>query len=234
MCPVGFARWAASRTRLAKPACGLLCELSLVNVIANPGARTRLVNPPRELPSQTWRAAVPCSSSRLANPGARPCLASRSCESRRANLPCELPRRITGERIRLACRAASRSRLASSLCELPPPTSGGGKISPWCAPRRPAPWQRTPTMRSRQFGDGGMLAKCVPRRLAMASFSLHAFLKRPRTEKAPLPGNISPPCIQNKLALAIFVRHVSEKPRKSPFGNALRADLAREGRFSLH
>ena len=33
-----------------------------------------------------------CASSRLANPGARPCLASRSCESRRANPSCALSR----------------------------------------------------------------------------------------------------------------------------------------------
>ena len=68
----------------------------------------------------------------------------------------------------------------------------------------------------------------------MAIFLPHASLKGPRTRKAPLPGNISPPCIQNELALAIFARHVSEKRRKSPFGNASREDLAREGPFSLH
>ena len=68
----------------------------------------------------------------------------------------------------------------------------------------------------------------------MAIFSLHVSQKRPRTGKAPLPGNISPPCIQNELALARSARHASEKPRKSPFGNAWRADLAREGPFSLH
>ena len=176
MCPVGFARWAASRTRLAKPACGLLCELSLVNVIANPGARTRLVNPPRELPSQTWRAAMPCSSSRLANPGARPCLASRSCESRRANLPCELPRRITGERIRLACRAASRSRLASSLCELPPPnvrrrqdfavvrSTEAGAMATYAHDALSAVRRRRDAreMRSQAPGDGKFFASCIP------------------------------------------------------------------------
>ena len=32
-----------------------------------------------------------------------------------------------------------------------------------------------PSMRSRQFGDGGMLAKCVPRRLAMVRFRRGAF-----------------------------------------------------------
>ncbi len=55
-----------------------------------------------------------CSPRHLANPGARSCLASHSCESRRANPSCAL------------------SRFANPLCELPPPTSDGGKISPWC------------------------------------------------------------------------------------------------------
>ncbi len=53
-------------------------------------------------------------------------------------------------------------------------------------------------------------------------------------EKAPLPGNISPPCIQNKLALARYARHVSEKPRKSLLEDASREYLARKGPFSLH
>ena len=89
-------------------------------------------------------------------------------------------------------------------------------------------------MRSQAPGDGKFSPWCVLGRLAVAIFSLHASPKGPRTGKAPLPGNISPPCIQNELALARYARHVSEKPRKPPFGNAWRADLAREGPFSLH
>ena len=96
------------------------------------------------------------------------------------------------------------------------------------------PQLRDATVRSRALGDGNISPWCVPGRLSVAIFSLHASPKGPRTGKAPLPGNISPPCIQNELALAIFARHASEKPRKSPFGNAWRADLAREGPFSLH
>lgn len=68
----------------------------------------------------------------------------------------------------------------------------------------------------------------------MASFALHVSQKVPRTGKAPLPGNISPPCIQNELTLARFARHVSEMPCKSPFGNTPREDLATKGIFSLH
>ena len=68
----------------------------------------------------------------------------------------------------------------------------------------------------------------------MAIFSLHASQKGPRTGKSPVRGNISPPCIQNELALAGYARHVSEKPRKSPFGDAPRGYLARKGPPSLH
>lgn len=68
----------------------------------------------------------------------------------------------------------------------------------------------------------------------MAIFSLHVSLKGPRTGKASLPGNISPPCIQNELALARYARHVSEKPRKSPLEDASREYLARKGPFSPH
>lgn len=68
----------------------------------------------------------------------------------------------------------------------------------------------------------------------MASFALHVSQKVPRTGKAPLPGSISPPCIQNELTLARFARHVSEMPCKSPFGNTPREDLATKGIFSLH
>lgn len=68
----------------------------------------------------------------------------------------------------------------------------------------------------------------------MASFALHVSQKVPRTGKAPLPGNISPPCIQNELTLARFARHVSEKPCKSPSEDASREYLATKGIFSLH
>lgn len=65
----------------------------------------------------------------------------------------------------------------------------------------------------------------------MASFALHVSQKVPRTGKAPLPGNISPPCIQNELTLARFARHVSEKPCKSPSEDASREYLARKEPF---
>ena len=86
----------------------------------------------------------------------------------------------------------------------------------------------------RALADGKMLAKCVPGRQSVASFALHASRKWPRTGKSPVRGSISPPCIQNELALAGYARHASEKPRKQPFGNTPREDLAMKGPLSLH
>ena len=64
-------------------------------------------------------------------------------------------------------------------------------------------WRYVDVMRSRVSDDGDIL----PRRIQ----------KRPRTGKGPLRGNVSPPCIQNELALARYACHVSEKPCKSPW-----------------
>ena len=157
-----------------------------------------------------------CASSRLANPGERPCLASRSCGSRRANPPC------------------ASSRFAKPPCELPPPnvrrrqdfavvrSTEAGAMATYARDALSAVRRRRDAreMRSQAPGCGKFSPWCVPGRPFVAIFSLHASPKEPRTGKAPLPGNISPPCIQNELALARYARHVSEKRRKSPFGNA--------------
>ena len=116
-----------------------------------------------------------------------------------------------------------------------------------CVPQRPTAaifrrgtfpggrsWQYSRAMRSQAASCGEKVLRCILGRLVVAIFSLHASPKGPRTGKAPLPGNISPPCIQNELALAIFARHVSEKPRKSPSEDTPREDLARKGHLSLH
>ena len=96
------------------------------------------------------------------------------------------------------------------------------------------PWQDSAAVRSRALADGKMLAKCVPGRQSVASFALHASQKWLRTGKSPVRGSILPPCIQNELAMAGYARYASEKPRKPPFGNARREDLARKDPFSLH
>ena len=79
-----------------------------------------------------------------------------------------------------------------------------------------------------------MLTLCVPGCLTMAIFCPGVSQKRPRTGKGPLRGNISPPCIQNELALARSARHASEKPCKSPLEDTPREYLARKEPFSLH
>ena len=100
--------------------------------------------------------------------------------------------------------------------------------------KMPLCWQDVANMRSRALDDGKMLARCVPGRQSVASFALHASQKRSRTGKSPARGSILPPCIQNELAMAGYARYASEKPRKPPFGNARREDLARKGLLSLH
>ena len=52
----------------------------------------------------------------------------------------------------------------------------------------------------------------------MATYRPDAFMKGPRTGKAPLRGNISPACIQIQLVLARYARHASKKPRRAPLG----------------
>ena len=94
--------------------------------------------------------------------------------------------------------------------------------------------QDSAAVRSRALADGKILAKCVPGRQSVANFALHASRKRPRTGKSPVRGKIRAPCIRNELAMAGYARYASEKPRKPPFGNARREDLARKGHFSLH
>ncbi len=89
-------------------------------------------------------------------------------------------------------------------------------------------------MHSQAPGGGDMLTLCVPRCLTMAIFCPDVSPKRPQTGKRPLRGNISPPCIQNELALARYARHASEKPCKSPLEDTPREYLARKGPFSLH
>ena len=162
------------------------------------------------------------------------------CSSSRPSSPaCEPDVRIEpphkpGVQLCLARRAASQTWRAAVPC------ASSRFAKPPCEPAVRAAFpnvrrrQDFAVVRSWAAVRGNILARCVLGRPSVAIFSLHASPKGPRTGKAPLPGNISPPCIQNELALARYARHVSEKPRKPPFGNAPREDLAREGPFSLH
>ena len=119
-------------------------------------------------------------------------------------------------------------------CPIPPRASTGcGNMSTLCVLKHLAmaryrryvlsdawQWQDFVVMRSRTAIRGNILARCIPGHLAAAIFSLHASPTGPQTGKAPLPSKIRAPCIRNELALARYARHVSEKPRKPPFGNA--------------
>ena len=89
-------------------------------------------------------------------------------------------------------------------------------------------------MRSRALCRGKISSRYVPGRQSVASFALHASRKWPRTGKSPVRGKIRAPCIRNELALAGYARHASEKPRKQPFGDTPREDLAMKGPLSLH
>ena len=147
-----------------------------------------------------------------------------------------------------ACSRCALGRSAMARCSRNAfSASGSGEICADCVPQRPTAaifrrgtfpggrsWQYSRAMRSQAASRGDKLLQCVLGRLAVAIFSFHASPKGPRTGKAPLPGNISPPCIQNELALARYARHASEKRRKSPLEDTPRAYLAREGPFSLH
>ena len=105
-----------------------------------------------------------------------------------------------------------------------------------CSRYRPQPTAlpRVREMHSQAPGGGDMLTLCVPRCLTMAIFCPGVSRKWSRSGKGSLRGNISPPCIQNELALARYARHASEMPRKSPSEDTPREDLARKGLFSLH
>ena len=107
---------------------------------------------------------------------------------------------------------------------------------------------RSSRMRSRATGSGNILARCVPKRLSVARFRRGAFpginpwqvlrSVHPKSglgrENRQFAARFARHASENGLALAGYARHASEKPRKPPFGNAPREDLARKGRFSLH
>ena len=147
-----------------------------------------------------------------------------------------IPALHPADRTRLPPTAPRQCRPAAGSPAPMTPRASAGTATIW---RRYAlsdawQWQDFAAMRSRTAIRGKTSPWCVPRRQSVAIFSLHASPKGPRTGKAPLPGKIHAPCIQNELALERYTRRVSEKPRKSPFGNASREDLARKGPFSLH
>ena len=127
-------------------------------------------------------------------------------------------------RLRGATAISQQARAAEGLL---------GKMSSRSILERGLPRQDVATARFRAAGPGKISPWCVPGRRSVAFFSPHAFPKGPRTGKAPVRGNISPPCIRNGLVLARYARHASEKPRKQPSGNTPREDLAAKRPFLL-
>ena len=111
-----------------------------------------------------------------------------------------------------------------------------------------SPMARSSRMRSRATGSGNILARCVPERLSVARFRRGAFsggnpwqVLRPMHPKSGLGREnrqfavrFARHASENGLPLARYARHASEKPRKPPFGNAPREDLAMKGPLLLH
>ena len=156
-------------------------------------------------------------------------------ESRRSSMArsSRMRSRATGSGNILARCVPGRSTMAKCSRDAFP------SVRRWrdCALMRPWPdwqWQYSRAVRSRASIRGKIPPRCVPGRQSVAIFSSHASPRGLRTGKSPVRGKIRAPCIRNELALARYARHASEKPRKQPFGNTPREDLARKGPFSLH
>ena len=68
----------------------------------------------------------------------------------------------------------------------------------FCLGARYRPWRYSAAVRSRASIRGKIPPRCVPGRLSVASFALHASRKRPRAGKSPVRGKIRAPCIRKR------------------------------------
>lgn len=105
------------------------------------------------------------------------------------------------------------------------PAGAVGRSVPWDAGRSAGvqSWQDCAAMRSPASDSGKISPRCVFGRRSVAAFSLHAFPKGPRTEKTPVRGNISPPCIQNELGFGkIFAPCIRKAPQTGVRGYTAR------------
>ena len=107
---------------------------------------------------------------------------------------------------------------------------------------------RSSRMRSRATGSGNILARYVPKCLAVARSHHGAFpggnpwqffrLMHLRggfgRENRQFAARFARHASENGLALARYARHASEMPRKPPLEDTPREYLARKGHFSLH
>ena len=119
----------------------------------------------------------------------------------------------------------------------------------WCGANPGVrPWQDSAAVRSRATGSGNILARCVLGGLAATRFrrgaspgvnpwqvlrSMHPESGLGR-ENRQFAARFARHASENGLPLARYARHASEKPRKPPFGNAPREDLAMKGPLLLH
>ena len=119
----------------------------------------------------------------------------------------------------------------------------------WCGANPGVrPWQDSAAVRSRATGSGNIFARCVLGGLAATRFrrgaspgvnpwqvlrSMHPESGLGR-ENRQFAARFARHASENGLPLARYARHASEKPRKPPFGNAPREDLAMKGPLLLH
>ena len=147
--------WLCSLGCFANPPCEAGVRSSLASCPANPSERTCRV---RRAASQTWRVAMPCSSSRPSNPASEPdVLAEAPRESRRAVVPCEPLLRIPASESVLRVEPLREPALRAA----PPqrPTAARFRRGAFMGRR---PWQYSRAMRPRAAIRGNFLASCIP------------------------------------------------------------------------
>ena len=159
--------WPCASSCFANPPCEPGVRSSLASCPANPSERTCRV---RRAASQTWRVAMPCSSSRPSNPASEPdVLAEAPRESRRAVVPCEPLLRIPASESVLrveplreaALRAAPPNvRRRQDFAVVRSWAAVRGNILARCVPGYP--WQFFVVVRSRAAIRGNFLASCIP------------------------------------------------------------------------
>ena len=82
-------------------------------------------------------------------------------------------------------------------------------------------------------GHGKIVPRCVPKPPAVARYRPDAFPKGPRTGKAPVRGNISPPCIQIQLIWQDMRGMYPKSPAKRRWGTHRASILPPRGVFAV-
>lgn len=176
----------------------------------------------RALPLGDTRARPNASTTPAINARNHPIHSKRKARSRRM-APCRLSGgqrrcRPTSRPLTDGADAAQQARdfrwAAPTLLNSPAIPSGRRRHCRWpLRPQHPrrqrlVPCCRLAEQRLASLESNG--AQCILQCLTMAIKLRHVFSRRPLTEITPLSGNTSPPCIQNEVVLARFVRRVSK------------------------